>query len=298
MKITAIVVLYNSSLEQSATINSISDCLLDNIQLNLVIWNNGPDYLKSNDINVLNNKVQGKNITFSIYQQTTNVALSKIYNYFINRESYDFIAILDHDSALNQDFFLNIINSSSYDIIVPKIIASGWRSIEETVCFPTYINSVKVLDKDAFSVGEIFTISSGITLSSKLIKCIEKTQSYVFNEKFALYGIDTCFFQDVHKMNLQSFNGKCIGSIKHSLATSQLDNGNINISSSRKLELGYDTILQRIYCKRKSTLSSSFFLIKNFIKRKNSLAHTIKLFICLFTKQHPRSKILMDLVVK
>ena len=46
MNITTIIILYNSSIEESSTIQSLLTSNITNINLKVIIWNNGPKPLK------------------------------------------------------------------------------------------------------------------------------------------------------------------------------------------------------------------------------------------------------------
>ena len=79
------------------TIKSILGSELNSIQLNMIIWNNGPTLLEENDIVNHLEASQKKGISSFIYQDIRNTSLSKIYNYFIQKLNYDFFVIFDQD---------------------------------------------------------------------------------------------------------------------------------------------------------------------------------------------------------
>ena len=109
MNITAIVILYNSLIKNSETIQSLLNTEKTDTNLNLIIWNNGPQQLDINECEEFKLKFNKLGVQLSIYEDTNNIALSKIYNFFINKENYDFFSILDQDSVLASDFFKNIL---------------------------------------------------------------------------------------------------------------------------------------------------------------------------------------------
>ena len=119
MNITAIIILYNSNIENSGTIQSLLTTNIKDINLKIIIWNNGPKFLTVQECQKIKNIFNLKKIELSIYEDINNIALSKIYNIFLNSEHYDFFSLLDQDSQLNEDFFQNIINNNNYDVIVP-----------------------------------------------------------------------------------------------------------------------------------------------------------------------------------
>lgn len=296
MKITAVVILYNTTIKNSQTLCSLLKCELSHINLSLNIWNNGPSLLIEDEIKLLKKECETLGINLNIYQNIQNIALSHIYNYLIEKSEFNFFTILDQDSNLEKDFFNNIYSNHNYDLIVPEIYASGWREKEETKCFPTYLGSEILLEKQTFILGEIFTISSGITLSNKLIDILQENDKTVFNNNFALYGIDTSFFYNLKNLLALNLQGICVGTIKHNLAHNRFSTA--QLSETRKLEMEYDNILQRIYCNHKSTFSTLIFLLKKLISRKYSLQVFKKLLVCLINKKHPRTNIQISTTIE
>lgn len=291
MNITAIVILYNSLIKNSETIQSLLNTEKTDTNLNLIIWNNGPQQLDINECEEFKLKFNKLGVQLSIYEDTNNIALSKIYNFFINKENYDFFSILDQDSVLASDFFKNILLNNNFDIIVPSIYSAGWRTKENSLCFPTYSQTEKLLDKNIFKMGEIESISSGLTLSHKLIDYLKSTRTHIFNEYYALYAIDTCFFIDLKSLSKTTFKGLCIGKINHSLNFNLQDR--TQISPSRKLEMEYSKVLNKLFYDNKNSINVFLYLLRRFVRKEYSLTIFLNLFKCLVTRKHPRSRIPM-----
>ena len=81
MNITAIVILYNSLIKNSETIQSLLNTEKTDTNLNLIIWNNGPQQLDINECEEFKSKFNKLGVQLSIYEDTNNIALSKIYNF-------------------------------------------------------------------------------------------------------------------------------------------------------------------------------------------------------------------------
>lgn len=289
MNITTIIILYNSSIEESSTIQSLLTSNITNINLKVIIWNNGPKPLIKDEYLKFKNIFDSYKIQLSIFENIHNIALSKIYNFFVTKKQFDFFSILDQDSKLSSDFFQNIKNNSDYDVIVPAIYSSGWRTKENSLCFPIYHKSRDLFDKQIFEMGEIESISSGLTISKRLKDRLNENNNQIFNERYALYAIDTCFFIDLKSLSDSIYKGICLGKIDHSLDF-KLQNPN-KISSSRKLEMEYSKVLNKILYAKKSKLNVFLYLLRKLVKQKYSFYVFIKLVKCLIKHKHPRSSI-------
>lgn len=293
MNITAIIILYNSNIENSKTIQSLLSTNIKDINLKIIIWNNGPNFLTEQECQKFSNIFSLKKIKLSIYEDINNVALSKIYNLFLNKENYDFFSVLDQDSQLNEDFFKNIEKNSNYDVIIPSIYSHGWRREENSLCFPVYHKNHEIFDKKTFQMGEIESISSGLTLSHRLITSITNIKKEIFNEKYALYAIDTDFFINLKTLDNTVYKGVCVGKINHSLDFNLQDRK--KISPSRKLEMEYSKVLNKLFHDKKNTLNVFFYLFRKFLRREYSSSIFLKLLKCLIKKQHPRACITIKL---
>lgn len=293
MNITAIIILYNSNIENSGTIQSLLTANIKDINLKIIIWNNGPQRLTAQECQKIKNIFNLKKIELSIYEDINNIALSKIYNLFLKSEHYDFFSLLDQDSQLNEDFFQNIVNNNNYDVIVPSIYSAGWRTKENSLCFPVYHKNHEILDKKTFLMGEIESIASGLTLSHRLITSLVNIKKEIFNERYALYGIDTDFFINLKSLNDKIYKGICVGKINHSLDFNLQDRK--KISPSRKLEMEYSKVLNKLFHDKKNRLNVFFYLLRKFFKKEYSSSTFLKLLKCLIRKQHPRACISIKL---
>ncbi|POE19877.1 hypothetical protein BV923_18950 [Pectobacterium odoriferum] len=287
MKINAIIVIYNCSIEKSVSIDSIFKANVGNVELNLLIWNNGREVLKEQDIKKYLEKCRQNNFSTAIYQDIRNISLSKIYNHLIDESHYNFISILDQDTELNYDFFQNIIKNSTYDIICPEVYLSNKGNVKSSPVYNKSNINTDFVDVGDFNARSIFTCTSGITLSLGLIKSIRDKYGFVFNETYAFYWADHDLFERLRAFEF--IKGMCVGKISHDM--SGVGNEFKKMKEPTKLEHGYGKILRRVYNDNKSGLLQNFtYAIKFSIREKYSIKSSMKIIQCALFKEHPRSK--------
>ncbi|MEL0579834.1 hypothetical protein AACK17_14945 [Pectobacterium punjabense] len=285
MNMTAVVILYNTCLIKSETLQSILVNKLQSINLTLKIWNNGPEYLKEEDISKFFSFCLKSNINVDIFQDKRNVSLSKIYNLFITEENYDYITILDQDSTLPEDFFANIFHEKKTDIIIPLIFSNTNEIIVQT--HPYRLYDGKKIVTEGFINQKIETVMSGITLSSNFTEKIIKNWNFFFEERLGFYGIDSDFFKKLNEMeSLSKISICCKNRIHHSFA---LLDPNQSMTEFRKMELFYFKIFSRIAYQKKGPISTLWVTLRDFIRMKNNFITTYNLVMFVLRKRHPRS---------
>lgn len=287
MQLSTLVILYNSSLTDSTTLQSLLNCQIpQNLIIKLTIWNNGPYLLEDKEISKF--FVQFKKLGFNveIYQDVRNLALSKIYNYQVNNGSFDFFIPFDQDSYLSADFFQIVAKHANYFLILPKIKSNN------RIKFPYYVKQGPILKEGKVELNRVTSINSGIAISKQLVDIFKNEKLNLFDEHFALYGIDTVFFLNLWMLykKYSHMTGGCFGEIKHSLAMDEEQEKLGKLSPNRRLEYLYFFILYRLHYKKRSKLSVLFLVIKKIcqakIKNKKSIFNILQ---CVFTGQHPRS---------
>ncbi|RYC38026.1 hypothetical protein DEH81_19650 [Pectobacterium zantedeschiae] len=285
MNMTAVVILYNTYLLESETLQSILINKLHNINLTLKIWNNGPNYLEEEDINKFFSFCSKSGINVDIFQDKRNVSLSKIYNLFINEKNYDYITILDQDSTLPEDFFAKIFHGKKTDIIIPLIFSNINEIVAQTHPYRLY-DGEKIVTECSIN-QKIETVMSGITLSSNFTETIIKNWNSVFEERLGFYGIDSDFFKRLNEMeSLSNISVCCKNKIHHSFA---LLDPNQSMSEFRKMELFYFKIFSRIAYQKKGPISTLWVTLRDFIRMKNNFVTTYNLVMFVLRKRHPRS---------
>ncbi|WP_225086202.1 glycosyltransferase family 2 protein [Pectobacterium colocasium] len=284
MLINAIVVIYNSALMESQTIKAIFNSNQNDITLNIIIWNNGPNLLKDEDIDDYISECKTRKISTIIYQDIRNISLSKIYNLIIEKEPFDFFAILDQDTKISTDFFSNILENKEYELICPAIYLENNNNQLDS---PVYSNSLEIIPSGDFNANHMLTCGSGIAISHSLCEKVINKYGFMFDEAYAFYLADHSFL-----FNLNDFNfikGKCVGKIHHNLSGYGINYK--KMKETAKLEHGLALILRRVHKQKKTNIVKNLFhALKFSIKSRCSYKSTLKIVSCALTGNHPRSK--------
>lgn len=219
--------LYNCAPEDSETIRSLINTEQETIKARLCIWNNGPKTAKPTPETIKWLHYSGIE---AIYIETLeNQPLSWIYNHFIKKFNAKKYVILDHDSKVSKEYKAHVFSDEIDFIGAPRIEAKGSPRSPSV--------------KGKFSPGPykknecVTAIGSGVVVSSEAAQLISKIYGDVFDEKFALYGVDTSLFLRVHRLGL-SDRVKLIPGFEHSL--SRLENEPSSVKEFRKTERSYD----------------------------------------------------------
>lgn len=289
-RVLSTVILYNSKVSDSDTLQSILDIELDkSVCLTVSIWNNGPSLLDESELNAYKVKALSKNINVTVYQDIRNIALSKIYNFIIKKDCFDFFIPLDQDTVLSKNYFDIIKNHADLDLILPLVFAGEDYS---EIKFPFDIANKKVVvhEQDVMA-NTVTSVTSGLIISHRLVKLFTDKMLNVFDERFAFYGIDTAFFINIHHLSSKNnIKCGCFGKIKHSLSTYVEESS--QASYSRRMEFLYYALLYRLNYKGKSRLSIlSLILTRLFTGRIRDLKGLRNTLYCLVYKQHPRSAV-------
>lgn len=297
MKINALVVLYNSSLSDSMTLKSILNSDINEVELNLIIWNNGPVLLDEHDISNFLKSCKKNKINSSIFQDIRNISLSRIYNHFIYQLNYDFFVIFDQDSMIDSYFFQYIYRNNNYAMICPAVYP---KQRDEKHCFPCdYELKDQVISKGKFSLSDIRTINSGTAISKQLVNILLTNHHYVFDEKFAFYHTDHRFFDLIHVTpEAATLDGLCIGRMYHDM-TCEVSFKEQN--QRTRLEIAYAKMLLRIYRSKNPKNEIRRNLIYAYkMKHKDNLNFRsfIMLLKCVIFKRHPRSFYNIDKNIK
>ena len=191
--ISLVVVLYGKELQDSKTLMSL---LKFEFKFNtLLVYNNGPSLLSADNTIVCMLKNRFEQVT--VIEDITNAPLSKIYNYFLKKVKSNSYVILDDDTELNENYIFMLIQNASkqeYDLVIPKIISFDARQY-----YP--ISNGVVIEKEGYIEGEtnLLSISSGIVLNKSIFRKMLLNDNNIFDERYALYGVDTSFFKKITK---------------------------------------------------------------------------------------------------
>ncbi len=226
MKLSILIVAYDCSMENSATLTSILASKLGFDGARLCFWNNGPHYMSPLPGTLA--APAERSLEVSIRQTCQNAPLSWIYNYFIKNFPGDRYVILDHDSILSNEYLQHILARKKTFLGMPTILVEGE---------PQYPRSNR-----RFSLGpytnrdDVFSIGSGLLLSHEATRCIENAYGNIFDDNFALYGVDISLFKRIQKLGftekLESLPG-----FEHSL--SRLKSETKELKHFRRVEKSY-----------------------------------------------------------
>ncbi|CAI0883319.1 glycosyltransferase family protein [Serratia entomophila] len=217
--VSILVVLYNKKLEESKTLKSLLSYEILNAEL--FIANNGPS-----NIEVANNSFYTRleNHFGKVYVGNfiENRPLSVIYNDFINGNDFsEKFILLDDDSELSEGF-INAINSNAkdFDLELPRIKSV----VDGTIYYPVEQGRVVTEDKEHLDIQSTISIGSGLIISRCLIEKFSAAGRNLFDERFALYGVDYSLFRimkRINKKNKTDFNLKTQSYINHSLSRAE-----------------------------------------------------------------------------
>lgn len=278
-----LVVLFNKEINNSETINSLIKTNQEFNFCKLIIWNNGPLELKSNDVK----KLSLMNLDVSIIETVGNISLAKIYNEFIRIINSNKYVLLDHDTAINNKFLEDVFTAEINNLSVPIIKMNG--KIQYPKINGTVIKEKQVYDKKS----NIISIGSGLVIGKDFIlKIVDKKYKTLFDENFYLYGVDSTFFYRINGLKLNGYVS-IINGFEHSL--SRLEKEKEEITLFRLVERSYDAGLKYRYYYPfyKSVFYVSRAILAYFVRRVCLRKQRIVLkdFINAYTKgKHYRNK--------
>lgn len=199
MKKLYLTVLYKTKYPESQTLRSFADLNFGENKNNFfVVWDNSPEKMAT--FQELNDFLQTENVEY--IHTPENTVLSKVYNAYLEKYSdFDFFIIFDQDSKIiRKDFdsYLEktILENPDVNIFLPQIYSNG------KLYSPGRFWIFKGFHYKKLPVGvykdKLYTaIMSGTCVRISFLKA----NKIFFNEELSLYGIDTCFFSDVRKID-------------------------------------------------------------------------------------------------
>lgn len=284
-----LVVLYKRTLASCDTLNSLlaSSSALPTSRVRLVVWNNGPapDLGYKNSIDELNARLGFE----TLYVETLeNWPLSRIYNNFLSLVAATRYLFLDHDSNLKVDY-LECIQASDADAIVPHIVANN--EIHGPFLDGNAFAEDKIIQLNPAS--KFLAIGSGLVLHRSILAKFHNYYPKVFDENFALYGVDTSFwFRASTVSEKESITVLCASEMKHSL--SRMEDEEDAVIRFRRKERGLDIgIMLRHYANRERAMIFPKVILRRLLHRSPlpSKLPSIRWMIWgLITGKHPRCK--------
>ncbi|HAT4914913.1 glycosyl transferase [Serratia marcescens] len=272
-----VVVVYNKKIEDSATLNTLVEH--DFFNSKLVIHNNGPESIALQG--KLAEKIEAKFKCVELINSLNNLPLSMLYNDFIrdNEEAGRFI-ILDDDSTITEAF-ARAVNYNEDDMELPRIISR----VDGVTYYP--IETKKVVTTERYLDHRTsYSIGSGMVINNSLVKKFQEHNVDLFDENYALYGVDVSVFRRIYQLidKGEAFKIKSSSYIYHSLSRAEGKESPFRIRE-RLIDTAittrrYPTVRLHIHLMKK--------LIINVIKLNgNNAASIIKAYL---TGMHPRCK--------
>lgn len=272
-----VVVVYNKQIEDSITLNTLVEH--DFCNSKLVIHNNGPKNITLQG--TVAEKIERKFKNVELINSLNNLPLSMLYNDFIrNNEGARQFIIFDDDSTVTKEF-VSAVNQNEYDMELPRIISR----VDGVTYYP--IEDKKVVTTERYlNQRTSFSIGSGMVINSSLVKKFRKHGVELFDENYALYGVDVSVFRRIYRLidRGEDFKIKSSSHIYHSLSRAEGKE-----SPFRIRERLIDTA---ITTRRYPTLRLHIHFIKKLIisvikLHGKNVASMIKAY---FTGMHPRCK--------
>lgn len=276
-----LVILYNKKPEESNTLSCLESTV--NYNSKIVIVNNGPSAWGPESIKYIENVFRTRVHEFVISEFINNKPLSILYNDFIKEnKGKKYFTFFDDDSDFESDFFKFISqDDESAGIYIPVVISK-----KDKINYYPVVSGKIIKNEGWLNEKKTFSIASGLTLTSDAIDKMKLCYASIFDENYALYGVDMSIFRRVSHMSEKNhrIKIKCVSSLYHSL--SRIDEAPSKFRSEERL---IDACLtaRHYYC-----LENIIFLVKVFIKecRHIGVIHSISMGMRTIIKgSHPRS---------
>ncbi len=268
ISLVILIVLYDKHIGASATINSLAkmqnNALLS--QSKILVWNNGPKAFDEED---LRRKFNDR-ANIEIVQWLSNAPLSFVYNKCLDLDRA--FMLMDDDTSLNETYLSSVCEflNEGGEFFIPRIM------VGENQVYP-------IVKKRFFGrrATKHLTVSSGMVLSSALLKRLVRKYGYVFDSRYALYGIDMRLCLNIN--NLDQVVVQIGPQINHNL--SRYTEG--KESAGRQAERVLEATLQLIHGPSFSTIK--YFCFVFFLKAQLTYIERIRLALkVLRTGLHPR----------
>ncbi|MGG7198602.1 glycosyltransferase [Clostridium butyricum] len=194
-KLFAVVLLYNTKIDESITCKRLIESECDNLEIVIL----------DNSTKNMGNEAICENLNYSYISMNGNKGLSKPYNVAINyilkekkAKDDDFIIWFDDDTKIDKEYFqvLNndIENNKEIDIFAP--IVYGQDGVIYSPNNARYIKNKLVKD-----IEEIDRIKKYNAINSCLAVKVSTYENYRYDEVLFLDQTDQNFFDDMRKLN-------------------------------------------------------------------------------------------------
>jgi hypothetical protein len=264
LDITILVCLYNKSISESATLQSLisSSNIIKNSKV--YIWDNSPTKLNSKSLEFLTTIFENL-----VYKHTPeNVVLSKVYNSVIDeeKETLSYLALFDDDSEIPISYFEELEKeielNPSINLFIPQIYSA---SILVSPAKDYYIKAflMKKTKIGIINSNYVTAINSGMVISNRIF-----IEGFRYDEKLNFYGTDNYFmYRYIQKnRNLVVLNVKII----HDLSFNDAENLHNKIRIFKEIKRANSIIYSDNKVKKSIVLFNNYIVsIKLSLKYKS-----------------------------
>ncbi|KTT29818.1 hypothetical protein [Pseudomonas rhizoryzae] len=279
MRTLFLVVLYGLRPRDSATLRSLLAQPVASLPEGsaLLVWNNGPQALDEAERQTLLATPGWAQVL--IEEDLGNPPLSRVYNQAL-RLGPERLVIFDQDTVVDERYLQALGREA--ELLVPLVLGAG--AIRYPHQYKQVVTSEGPLDPQA-----TVTISSGLCLSRGLAQRLAARHGDVFDERFALYGVDVSFFLRVQELaREESVDLLCAGVLDHSL--SELEQETPAQRRFRDIEKFYVALLLRLHYKGASRGKVLRYLGRQLLGNRLYLYGVLpQMLRTVFSGRHPRA---------
>lgn len=204
-KYEIIVVLYNTSIDNSETLQSLlkaKGAISDNNHI--IVWDNSPMSVINNDLVALEERYHPCEVSY--YWDGINHPLSFIYNKVRKELNSRFAIILDHDTSLPEEFFefLDKITEDEKNLGINLYLPTLYSNDQIVSPAYEYRYTHKPLGKGISGCVKsdyLQAMNSGMIINSAYYRDVFPG----YNEKLKFYGTDNDFMRKYRAQNAKAF---------------------------------------------------------------------------------------------
>ncbi|KTT37705.1 glycosyl transferase [Pseudomonas oryzihabitans] len=279
MRTLFLVVLYGLRPRDSATLRSLLAQPVASLPEGsaLLVWNNGPQALDETERQTLRAAPGWAQVL--IEEDLGNPPLSRVYNQALQLGP-ERLVVFDQDTVVDERYLQALGREA--ELLVPLVLGAG--AIRYPHQYKQVVTSEGPLDPQA-----TVTISSGLCLSRGLAQRLAARHGDVFDERFALYGVDVSFFLRVQELaREESVDLLCAGVLDHSL--SELEQETPAQRRFRDIEKFYVALLLRLHYKGASRGKVLRYLGRQLLGNRLYLYGVLpQMLRTVFRGRHPRA---------
>ncbi|MDR6678351.1 glycosyltransferase family 2 protein [Pseudomonas oryzihabitans] len=279
MRTLFLVVLYGLRPRDSATLRSLLAQPVASLPADsgLLVWNNGPQALDETERQTLLATPGWAQVL--IEEDLGNPPLSRVYNRALQLGT-ERLVVFDQDTVVDERYLQALGREA--ELLVPLVLGAG--AIRYPHQYKQVVTSEGPLDPQA-----TVTISSGLCLSRGLAQRIAARHGDIFDERFALYGVDVSFFLRVQGLAREEpVELLCAGVLDHSL--SELEEETPAQRRFRDIEKFYVALLLRLHYKGASRGKVLRYLGRQLLGNRPYLYGVLpQMLRTVFRGRHPRA---------